>query len=67
MDLDYPSEKKHDLSQEVKKLDRRFGSIVLSNPRIEFPKKHIPSWIIKKLTHYIENDCHSHLLFLMEK
>ena len=67
MDLDYPSEKKHDLSKEVQRLDRRFGSIILSNPKIEPPPKNIPNWIKRKIFYFIKKDSSAHLLFFMEK
>lgn len=67
MDLDYPSEKKHDLSREVERLDRRFGSIIVSNPKIEAPKKNIPAWIKKKIFHYVKKDNHTYLLHFMER
>jgi hypothetical protein len=39
MDLDYPSEKKNDLSRQLNQVDRRYGSIVLSNPKVIGPSK----------------------------
>lgn len=51
----------------MKNLDRRYGSIILSNPKIEASKKIIPRWIKKKILNYVNKDQFSHLLFFMER
>lgn len=55
MDLDYPSEKRNELSRQLNQVDRRYGSIILSNPKIIMPSKPIPEKLKKKVLDLIYN------------
>lgn len=56
MDLDYPSEKKNDLSQQLNRIDRRFGSIILSNPKIVSAGKPLSKRLKKRVLDLIYKD-----------
>jgi argonaute-like protein implicated in RNA metabolism and viral defense len=56
MDLNYPSSKIKNFSNELNNIDRRFGSIILSNPRIYVQEKVIKGKFKKKCIHLIIND-----------
>jgi hypothetical protein len=56
MDLNYPSSKIKNLSNQLNNIDRRFGSIILSNPRIDLPLKIIQSKFKKKCIYFIKHD-----------
>lgn len=65
MDLDYPSEKKNELSRQLNQVDRRYGSIILSNPKIAPPSKPIPPKIKKRILYLIDRDDHIKLIQLL--
>jgi hypothetical protein len=53
MDLDYPSEKKNDLSRQLNHVGPRYGSVILSNPKIILSSKPICKKIKKKILNII--------------
>ncbi len=56
MDLNYPSERIKNLSGQLNNIDRRFGSVIISNPRIQLPSKIIPGKLKKKCLDLISKD-----------
>lgn len=56
MELDYPSEKRHDLSSQLNKIDKKFGSVVMSSPQILLPAKLLPEKIKRKGLQFVEKD-----------
>lgn len=65
MDLNYPSEKMKNFTNQLNKIDPRYGSIIMSNPRISVPSKTVPPKLKKKCLDFISKDDSTSLIGLM--
>jgi hypothetical protein len=67
MDLNYPSSKIKNLSNQLNNIDRRFGSIILSNPKIDLPLKIINNKLKKKCIYYIRHEEPGNLIHFIKQ